>query len=185
MHGVHWVKVRKWLKTDRNHCCVSALQEHVFWVVSLNTLFILVFGKLTCHVLMVWCTVQSTITFWICQVFKGMNHFWSRLSTDSDLTSLFLSSVLPVSHWSFLSGWTGLRRLCKCTVEHDGHFYSFGWVGILWWWKFIIIMLYLVTDQSFTLWRPHHHHTGVHPPGWSSHHLPCIQSRTCCSVMVV
>lgn len=131
-----------------------------------------------------YCTVSTTITFWIHQVFKGIKHFWSRLLTDSDLTSLFLSSVLPVSHWSFLSGRTGLWRLCKCTTEHDGHLYSFGCVGILWQWKFIIIMLCLVTDQSFTLWRPHHHHTGVHPPGWSSHHLPCIQKWTVCRALV-
>lgn len=101
------------------------------------------------------------------------------------LTSLFLSSFLPVSHWSFLSGWTGLWRLCKCTAKHDGHFYSFGWVGILWCWKLRIIMLYLVTDQSFTLRRPHHHHTGVHPPGWSSHHLPCIQKWTVCVALAL
>lgn len=45
------------------------------------------------------------------------------------LTSVFLTpSFLPVSHWSFLSSWTGVWRLCKYTAGHEKTLIHFLWV---------------------------------------------------------
>lgn len=129
------------------------LQEHVFWVVSLNTLFILVFGM---HCLDFFCNCTLDINYCV------IINFWVR-----KCFSCVAFCPYHIGHFSVVG--LGFEDYVSADLSSQSDTAVNGRLRINW--------SFLVSGSCFSLRGPHHHHCGVCPVGSDAHCVPCILSH--------